>query len=374
MHWRIEQDPRTRGTRLAESLALYGKAAETHPTPSIYHHLALAYARPGPTRDLQKAISNARLAVEGESSEVRHWHVLGLLLTATGDWRAAQGVFDIGAGVSEVDLAEEGDDAVPDTANGVVAHDYASQSQAPRVNGNGNAGAYTNGDSPGDASTSSSPGPPVTLLDRDAQSIPSSATLLRPIGDRPPASRNEAFEHALQLRMSQLTLTEYVEGPEGAGDRWVEVFQWFSERRELGADDSTYLTFSLRTGDCNQLSYQEGCPSTAELTSRCSLRLPPLRRLRYQRPAPVAGRCTSGPLSIRRRYPCQTRLYPLPSPLRLQAYHRRRPTTTASLTKRSTRSAHRPSTTLVVICLEGRKCARPSSGTCTKGKLASPKT
>lgn len=168
--------------------------------------------------------------------------MLGLLLTATGDWRAAQGVFDVGAGVSEADLAEDGDNAAPDVANGVVAHDYASQSQGPRVNGNGNgnADAYTNGDSPGDASAPSSPRPPVTLLDRDVQSIPSSATLLRPLGDRPPPSRNEAFEHALQLRMSQLTLTEYVEGPEGAGDRWVEVFQWFSERRELGADDSEY--------------------------------------------------------------------------------------------------------------------------------------
>lgn len=192
-------------------------------------------------RDLQKAISNARLAVEGEPSEVRHWHVLGLLLTAIGDWRAAQGVFEIGAGVGEVDLAEEGDDAAPAVPNGVVVHDYASQSQAPQVNGNGNANAFTNGDSPGDASTNPSPSPPVTLLDRDAQCIPSSATLLRLIGDRPPASRHEAFEHALQLRMSQLTLAEYVEGPEGAGDRWVEVFQWVSERREFGADDSTCL-------------------------------------------------------------------------------------------------------------------------------------
>ena len=193
--------------------------------------------------------------MEGEPSEVRHWHLLGLLLTATGDWRAAQGVFDIGAGVGEADLAEEADDTAPATANGVVAHDYASQLQDPRVNGNGNAKAHTNGDSvgdsPGDASNSSSPGPPVTLLDRDAQNIPPSATLLRPLDDRPPPSRQEAFEHALQLRMSQLTLTEYVEGPEGAGDRWVEVFQWFSERRELGADDSACSIFLLHADDCD---------------------------------------------------------------------------------------------------------------------------
>ncbi|TFY57861.1 hypothetical protein EVJ58_g6765 [Rhodofomes roseus] len=232
-----EQDSRTRQTRLSDSMVLLEAAAQTYPTPSVHHHLALAHSRPGPTLDLQKAISDARLAVEGESSEVRHWHLLGLLLTATGDWRAAQGVFEIGAGVGEVDLAEDGsgtgDDAQLDAASGVVAHDYATL--APKVNGNANGDAKVNGDTPreGDAS----PTTPVTLLDRDAQSIPSSATLLRPIRDRPPASRNEAFEHALQLRMSQLTLAEYVEGPEGAGDRWVEVFQWFSERRELGTDD-----------------------------------------------------------------------------------------------------------------------------------------
>ncbi|KZT66935.1 TPR-like protein [Daedalea quercina L-15889] len=235
----IKQDPRTRQTRLSDSLALLQAAADSHSTPSVHHHLALAYSRPGPTLNLQKAISSARLAVEGEPSEIRHWHLLGLLLTATGDWRAAQGVFEIGAGVGEVDLAEEGsgagDDTELDTANGVVVHDYATQSQVPRINGNGNADPLTNDDSPRQASPSASL--PVTLLDRNAQSIPESATLLRPIGDRPPPSRNEAFEHALQLRMSQLTLAEYVEGPEGAGDRWVEVFYWFSERRELGIDD-----------------------------------------------------------------------------------------------------------------------------------------
>ncbi|KAH9929196.1 uncharacterized protein B0H18DRAFT_998043 [Fomitopsis serialis] len=232
-----EQDPRTRQTRLSDSLALLEAAADTGPTPSVHHHLALAYSQPGPTLDLQKAISSARLAVEGESSEIRHWHLLGLLLTATGDWRAAQGVLEIGAGVGEVDLAEDSsgteDRTQVNSVNGVVAHDYAAQ--APKVNGNGNADPSMNGDTHGDADATSRPR--LTLLDRDAQSIPSSSTLLRPFGDRPPVSRHEAFEHALQLRMSQLALAEYVEGPEGAGDRWVEVFHWFSERRDLGVDD-----------------------------------------------------------------------------------------------------------------------------------------
>ena len=67
---------------------------ETHPTASTHHHLALAYLRPGSSQDLQEAIVHARAAVEAESGESRHWHLLGLLLTATGDWRAAKEVLD----------------------------------------------------------------------------------------------------------------------------------------------------------------------------------------------------------------------------------------------------------------------------------------
>ena len=37
-----------------------------------------------------------------------------------------------------------------------------------------------------------------------------------------------------------LTLTEFVKGPEGTGDEWAEVFQWFSEKREVGADDRKF--------------------------------------------------------------------------------------------------------------------------------------
>ncbi len=79
----------------------------------------------------------------------------------------------------------------------------------------------------------------VRLLEPDWTEVPSSASLLQPYVDRPWPSRQDAFEHALQLRMSQLTLTEFVEGPESTGDKWVEVFQWFSERRSMVADDRT---------------------------------------------------------------------------------------------------------------------------------------
>ena len=57
------------------------------------------------------------------------------------------------------------------------------------------------------------------------------AELFQPLPDHPPPSSTERFEHALQLRMTQLALTELMEGPEGTEEKWVEVFQWFAKRK-----------------------------------------------------------------------------------------------------------------------------------------------
>ncbi|CCM03055.1 uncharacterized protein FIBRA_05174 [Fibroporia radiculosa] len=228
-----EQDPHTRMSRFADALSCLLASAETFSTPSVQYHLALAYARPGPSLDLQKSIASARLAVEGEPGEIRYWHLLGLLLTATGDWKAARGVLEVGAGVGEADAADDSTATQVNTqingTNGVHAHDYA----VPMPNGNAAHGHAEDGPCDAQPATSAR----TSVLDVNAVSIPSSATLLRPTPDRPCPSRHEAFEHALQLRMTQLTLTEYVEGPEGASDRWVEIFHWFSERRDIGVDD-----------------------------------------------------------------------------------------------------------------------------------------
>ncbi|KAI0919483.1 hypothetical protein AcV5_001535 [Taiwanofungus camphoratus] len=243
-----ERDPRTRSARFSDSFSLLAAAVETFPTPSAHFHLALAYARPGPSLDMQKAIEQSRLAVEGEPGEIRHWHLLGLLLAATGDWRAAKGVLEIGAGVGEVDLADDPPDMQVSKhvngANGVHVHDYAlteaqSSLQVNGANGLAN-GHLSNGavDFPHqDSGRALTQNEPITLLCDDATELPASASLSRPLPDRPSPSRQELFEHALQLRMTQLTLTEFVEGPEGVGEKWVEVFHWFSERREVGQDD-----------------------------------------------------------------------------------------------------------------------------------------
>ena len=80
-----------------------------------------------------------------------------------------------------------------------------------------------------------------TIIAPGAKDVPPSATLLRPIGDRPPANRQERFEHALQTRMTQLALTELVSGAEGVSEKWLEVFQWFREKRGVNVDDRTWI-------------------------------------------------------------------------------------------------------------------------------------
>ncbi|KAI0694071.1 hypothetical protein BC835DRAFT_1487974 [Cytidiella melzeri] len=219
----VEQDPRKRTERLTRSLESLRAAGAIFPCASTHHHLALALTRSGITKDIRAAIEHARSAVELDSNEPRHWHLLGLLLAATGDWKAAKSVLDIAIGLVETDLVEDIAPAeptgVPD-ADGLNIRDFAHSED---VVTNGHAGPLTN--------------VPVLILPRDVTDIPLSATLLQPMGDRPQPTHQERFEYALQMRMTQLALIEHVEGVENVSDNWLEVFAWFREKRPASLDD-----------------------------------------------------------------------------------------------------------------------------------------
>ena len=204
----------TRPHRLSESLRLCALAVETFPTASAYYHLALALSRAGPLRNIPLAIEHARSAVEQDSREIRHWHLLGLLLVATDDWKKAKAVLEYGAGISE---ERAGDEGLPQTPNG----------DAP-----GTPNGKTEGLPPTDAPAMPTSFSSATLLSRDATCLPPAASLLESLPDHPPPSRRELFEQALQLRMTQLALTEHAEGPEGAVDKWLEVFSWVATQKE----------------------------------------------------------------------------------------------------------------------------------------------
>ncbi len=226
-----EQDPRTRSERLSQSIDSLSTSLQTFPTASTHHHLALALSRPGTTKDFQAAIEHARAAVELDSNEPRHWHLLGLLLAATGDWKAAKSVLEIGIGLVETDLVEEGDpgDLSASEGNGLNIRDFA---HSPSGTVNDHAGPETSSSE--------------RILSRHATDIPPSATLLRPIGDRPRPTHQERFEYALQLRMTQLALTEHVDGVENVSEKWLDVFAWFREKRPASLDDSMCFTSSVR--------------------------------------------------------------------------------------------------------------------------------
>lgn len=44
---------------------------------------------------------SARAAVEDDADEIRHWHLLGLLLSANGEWEKAASVLEVGAELDE---------------------------------------------------------------------------------------------------------------------------------------------------------------------------------------------------------------------------------------------------------------------------------
>lgn len=219
----VEHDSRTRPPRLAHSLAQLVASIKTFPTPSAYYHFAIALARPGPHQDLEQAITSASSALEGASGDIRYWHLLGLLLTANGKWKEAKEVLEIGAANGE--KGEESEDG-----HGERGEDANTTGVSRGFTAVGLKDGGTNGhvEFP---KAEKLPSQSIFLLDTDCTVVPPSATLLQVIPDCPGPSLPDAFERALQLRMTQLALTECIEGAEGADLKWVEVFGWVAERK-----------------------------------------------------------------------------------------------------------------------------------------------
>ena len=225
-----EQDHLSRTSRLTTALSLFESSIQNRPSASAHFHLALALYKPIPARDLTSAIENARIAVELEPDNVRYWHLLGLLLAASEDWRGAREVLEVGATLDDQSWTAEQTPSLAsdtldtntigrqtDSSTGIVPTDNISQPESSVVSEEGSTLTERQHEH-------------ETILDGQSQALPSPAELLRPLPDHPPPSIIERFEHALQLRMTQLALTELIEGPEGTEEKWIEVFQWFAKR------------------------------------------------------------------------------------------------------------------------------------------------
>lgn len=175
------------------------------------------------------------MAVELEPDNIRYWHLLGLLLAASEDWRDAREVLEAGATRDDeawaAELTSSLPNDIPDT--NTIGRRETSSTAGVTVS---SSASSTHPELPSPASEVAStvterPIERQIILDAHRHTLPPAAELLQPLPDHPPLSITEHFEHALQLRMTQLALTELMEGPEGTEEKWVEVFQWFAKRK-----------------------------------------------------------------------------------------------------------------------------------------------
>jgi len=271
--------------RLTESI-------RAHPTPCAYYHLALSFTRrrssvplidpslkPGSPvtyeyeHNLSRAIQSAGNAVEGSPKDVRYWHLLGLLLSATGKWKDAKEILERGA---ELDNVEEDEGTVGGDADEHESGGDSSLSLATAGQTNGNDDdtvtqmqmesdtlqvperngiaqtsdketnhSQANGVIPLSGKLNEERPSSVRLLQPDELYLPPSSSLQHPsesntpLGhskpsltiDQYPHSSADLFEQHLQIRMTQVALAEVVEGPEGAEEGWLDVFSWVAEKR-----------------------------------------------------------------------------------------------------------------------------------------------
>lgn len=229
---------------LKDSAELDGDSAGT------FYHLAIAQAL---SREIDDAILSARAAVERQPAELRVWHLLALLLTARNDWDGAKAVLDLALLHADDDMDDPEEsgtgqatptiDGLP-KANGIMTRDFALEAH-PRptgatVEGLGIPAIENVTPATVTPKRASQPPPPRVGMDSGAPLLPSthvlppSRSLLLVPGDIPLRTAADRFEASLQLRMTQLALTELVDGTDLAVLKWPEVFSFFSSRCPSG--------------------------------------------------------------------------------------------------------------------------------------------
>jgi hypothetical protein len=162
---------------------------------------------------------SARQAVELAPRDVRGWHLLGLLLTATEDWAGARTVIEIGMANAEEVQDEPAREATGTSGgdDGVVVKDFGV-------------------DQVRSASPQGIPAQPLPHLPPIVPSTgvlpPSSSlhTVFDRVGTEPDAnpSKLRMFAAATQIRLTHMAIVERIEGPDGAAGMWPAVFAWYA--------------------------------------------------------------------------------------------------------------------------------------------------
>ncbi|KAG5338199.1 hypothetical protein C0989_008017 [Termitomyces sp. Mn162] len=256
-----EQDTHTRPARLAAAHKFFvqacsptsldpEEASKFTPDPAALYHLALSFAHPGPDHNLEQAILHAGRAAEAEPREIRYWHLFGLLLAAAEKWTEARQMLELGAAIGENEPAE---DVTEDGAEDGEIYEQTSRVSDPEENlevpeKDFPVSAKAIGTDTGPevvdiplanrhATPTTVPSVQIPLI--DGTRISPAGALLAPVQDHPPPSKEDLFEYALQLRMTQGVLTEVIAGAEGAEQKWLEVFTWVAAQQTSTVDQNT---------------------------------------------------------------------------------------------------------------------------------------
>ncbi|KAJ1303827.1 hypothetical protein OPQ81_008249 [Rhizoctonia solani] len=217
-----ELDPTTRPTRQATALQHLTLAATLEPlSADTFYHLAFVQAE---ARETSDAILSARQAVERAPQDVRCWHLLGLLLTATEDWAGARAVIELGIANSD-QLQDE-------VAQHPMGHGMGLS--APEE------GITVKDFATGDGLRSNSPDGMPTPSGHNLPAVVPPTAILPPSkalhslftrpGSDPDAnpSKLRLFAAATQIRLTHMAIVERIEGPDGAAGMWPGVFAWYA--------------------------------------------------------------------------------------------------------------------------------------------------
>jgi len=182
--------------------------------------------------------------LKADPKEIRYWHLLGLLLTAQERWKEAAEILERGAELDkevsgeleDEDDEEGGTDSEVEAGFPIAANKYAPEATvSPRLVKDKSFLAYRMAYALGEMETT----------------IPPASGLIRSVLEKNPPSKRDIYEYSLQLRMTQVALNEAVNGPEGAEEKWVEVFSWIAGKKEvLQSSERRSCLVSL---SCNRL-------------------------------------------------------------------------------------------------------------------------
>lgn len=202
-------DSTTRPTYQAQAINHLISAVKLNAgSATAFFHLAYCQAE---ARAIDAATDSIRQCLELDSQNLQAWHLVALLLTASGDWSGALKACDAGVSVWDESEANEDADEEGDVSTNPIPTDPAVETK--------------------DFATASSTSAPTSATSATERLLDTSGAL-RPVARSPalPVSRSKKLENVIRLRMTQAVIIERLQGPDAAMLQQQELFAFFSAR------------------------------------------------------------------------------------------------------------------------------------------------